>query len=110
MELPVVAFRVPGVIDAIEDGVTGRLVNPLNVKELAETLGQYLCDGALRNQHGQAGRRRVTELFEREKVWAALTKFYASVAFEHSPGTFEHRSGTDERHPAYAARQCTRSI
>ena len=32
MELPAVAFRVPGVVDAIEDGVTGRLVTALNVK------------------------------------------------------------------------------
>ena len=86
MELPVVAFRVPGVVDAVEDGVTGWLVNPLNVRELAEALGQYLRDGALRKRHGQAGRRRVTELFERERVWAALTKFYASMAFEHSVG------------------------
>jgi lipopolysaccharide/colanic/teichoic acid biosynthesis glycosyltransferase len=89
MELPVVAFRVPGVVDAVEDGVTGRLVDPLNVKELAETLGDYLRDGALRRQHGQAGRLRVTELFPRDKVWAGLTAFYASLALESRAGVYQ---------------------
>jgi glycosyltransferase involved in cell wall biosynthesis len=41
MELPVVAFRVPGVTDTVEDQVTGRLVDPLNVQELAGALGDY---------------------------------------------------------------------
>jgi hypothetical protein len=48
MELPVAAFRVPGVIDTVEDKVTGRLVDPLNVRQVAATVGDYLRDGALR--------------------------------------------------------------
>jgi lipopolysaccharide/colanic/teichoic acid biosynthesis glycosyltransferase len=89
MELPVVAFRVPGVVDAVEDGMTGRLVTALNVKELAETLGDYLRDATLRRRHGQAARQRVAERFRREKVWAALTEFYASLAFEHPAGMYQ---------------------
>jgi lipopolysaccharide/colanic/teichoic acid biosynthesis glycosyltransferase len=89
MELPVVAFRIPGVVDAVEDTVTGRLVDPLNVNQLAEALGEYLRDDALRTAHGQAGRSRVTERFRRERVWAALTEFYASLAFEHSAGLYQ---------------------
>ena len=89
MELPVVAFRVPGVVDAVEDGVTGRLVTALNVKELAETLGDYLRDATLRRRHGQAARQRVTERFRRERVWAALTEFYASLALEHPAGMYQ---------------------
>ena len=89
MELPAVAFRVPGVVDAIEDGVTGRVVTALNVKELAETLGDYLRDSTLRRRHGQAARLRVTELFRREKVWAALTDFYKSLASERPAGIYQ---------------------
>src|SRR5204863_7486064 len=81
MELPVVAFRVPGVVDAVDDGVTGRLVTALNVKELAETLGDYLRDASLRRRHGQAARQRVTERVGQKKVWAALAECYASLAF-----------------------------
>jgi len=80
MELPVVAFAVPGTVDAVEHDVTGRLVEPLDVEALAGALRTYLRDPAMRQHHGQAGRRRVVARFGREKVWMELTKFYLSVA------------------------------
>jgi lipopolysaccharide/colanic/teichoic acid biosynthesis glycosyltransferase len=89
MELPVVAFRIPGVVDAVEDTVTGRLVDPLNVNDLAMALDEYSRNDALRTEHGRAGRLRVTERFQREKVWAAQTEFYASLAVEHRPGFYQ---------------------
>ena len=80
MELPVVAFRVPGMVDTVEDGVTGRLVEPLRVDALTDALHAYLLDPATRARHGQAGRRRVVALFSRALVWTALTSFYSSLA------------------------------
>ena len=84
MQLPVVAFRVPGVVDTVQDGVTGRLVEPLQVNALADALHTYLSNAALRQQHGAAGRRHVIALFRRELVWSALTDFYASLAARYS--------------------------
>jgi glycosyltransferase involved in cell wall biosynthesis len=79
MEVPVVAFRVPGVVDAVESGTTGELVDPLCAEQIAAAIGKYFQQPSLRKKHGRAGRHRVHEFFAREKVWAALTKFYLSV-------------------------------
>jgi glycosyltransferase involved in cell wall biosynthesis len=79
MEVPVVAFRVPGVVDAVESGTTGELVDPLCAEQIAAAIGKYFQQPSLRKKHGRAGRDRVHEFFAREKVWAALTKFYLSV-------------------------------
>ena len=79
MELPVVAFRVPGVIDAVDSGMTGELVDPLSFEQIAAAVCKYFRQPSLRRQHGRAGRLRVHTFFTREKVWASLTKFYLSV-------------------------------
>ena len=79
MEVPVVAFRVPGVVDAVESGTTGELVDPLCPEQIAAAISKYFQQPSLRKKHGRAGRHRVHEFFAREKVWAALTKFYLSV-------------------------------
>jgi glycosyltransferase involved in cell wall biosynthesis len=78
--LPVAGFRATGTIDAVQDGVTGTLVDIGDVAGLASALEQYAADAALRARHGEAGRRRVSEHFNREVVWAALAKVYAELA------------------------------
>jgi glycosyltransferase involved in cell wall biosynthesis len=79
MELPVVGFRVPGVIDAVDSGTTGELVDPLSSEQIAAAISNYFRQPSLRRKHGRAGRQRIHDFFSREKVWAALTKFYLSV-------------------------------
>jgi glycosyltransferase involved in cell wall biosynthesis len=79
MELPIVAFRVSGVVDAVADGVTGRLVDAFDVEGLTTALQAYLEDDRLRTQHGQAGRRHVGALFSRALVWQTLLIFYSSL-------------------------------
>lgn len=64
LELPVVATRVPGCLDAVIDGQTGTLVPPRNVEALAEAVRAYLRDGERRRQHGLAGRARVVRDFD----------------------------------------------
>jgi glycosyltransferase involved in cell wall biosynthesis len=79
MELPVVGFRVPGVTDAVVSGQTGELVEPHSAQQIAEAICKYFRQPSLRKRHGRAARKRVQTFFTREKVWAALTKFYLSV-------------------------------
>jgi len=101
MELPVVAFRVPGMIDAVDDGVTGRLIEPLSVEALADALQDYLLDPAKCAAHGRAGRRRVVALFPQELVWAAIADFYSSLAASGAPrrsnGVATHRRPSGDR-------------
>jgi glycosyltransferase involved in cell wall biosynthesis len=61
--VPAVATCVGGVLRLIEDEVTGLLVQPGSVAQLAAGLGRLLTDEALRQRLARHGRRRVTECF-----------------------------------------------
>ncbi len=82
MALPVVATRVPGCVDAVVDGVTGRLVPPRDPSALAAALRSYLADPALRASHGAAARGRVLADFEQGRFWSALRAEYLSALAE----------------------------
>jgi glycosyltransferase involved in cell wall biosynthesis len=61
--LPVVATRVGGLPEAIEDGRTGALVPPGRPAELAAALLTLLADPELARRMGEAGRSRVEARF-----------------------------------------------
>ncbi|MGB2869445.1 MAG: glycosyltransferase family 4 protein, partial [Bacteroidota bacterium] len=60
---PVVAARTAHIIDLMNDGVDGLLVNPKAPGELAQSLGRLLEDDELCNRLGRAGMKRATEEF-----------------------------------------------
>lgn len=82
MELPVVATRIPGCIDAIEDGVTGTLVPVRDADALATAIRAYLDDPELRQRHGKAGRERVLRDFRQEVIWEAIYQEYCRLLRE----------------------------
>jgi phosphatidylinositol alpha-1,6-mannosyltransferase len=55
---PVLGGRVGGTLDSVVDGVTGLLVDPESVHEVAEGLLQILTDRELAARLGHAGRQR----------------------------------------------------
>jgi glycosyltransferase involved in cell wall biosynthesis len=61
--LPVVAFDVGGVNEAVCDGSTGLLVGRGNSGELADAALKLLVDESLRQRLGGAGRKFVSETF-----------------------------------------------
>lgn len=62
--LPVVACRVGGMTEIVEDGVTGFLVDPRRLDaELPARISLLLEDEALRTRMGALGRERVVERF-----------------------------------------------
>jgi glycosyltransferase involved in cell wall biosynthesis len=71
-ELPVVAFRATGAVDAVEDGVTGTVVELGNAHALAEGLVRYLNDPELCQRHGRGGLARVLRDYQPEPIWAAM--------------------------------------
>lgn len=75
-ELPVVGFRVTGVVDAVEDGKTGALVERGNVEALADALATYLREPARAAAHGRAARERVVRLYDRRIVWKNWLEHY----------------------------------
>jgi colanic acid/amylovoran biosynthesis glycosyltransferase len=64
---PVVATAVGGLLDLVEDGVTGLLVPPRDTTALREALTRLLGDGELRRSMGVAARQRIAARFS----WAA---------------------------------------
>ena len=63
MGLPVVASRVGGLAEIVEDGRTGFLVKPGDAVELAGAVQRLMDSPDMRARMGQAGRRRAVEHF-----------------------------------------------
>ncbi len=82
METPVVGFRVTGVVDAVQDGVTGTLVPTGDAEAFATALMNYLGDPQLRSAHGKAGRERMLKCFRPETVWQSWRELYLQLAKE----------------------------
>lgn len=78
-ERPVVATRVGGVPDLVEDGLTGRLVPPDDPAALADALVGLLGDGPRRQALGQAARRRVVPAFAAERLVAGMQGLYEEL-------------------------------
>lgn len=72
MEIPCVATWITGVPELIRNGIDGLLVPPSNIEAFAAALRQLLDDPDLRLRMGQAGRRRVLDMFDLQKNAAAL--------------------------------------
>lgn len=70
--LPVVAGRSGGAHEAVDDGVTGWVVDPGSVAEVAGAVGRALSDAAARSEMGTAGRRRAVEEFSYDALVARL--------------------------------------
>jgi type III pantothenate kinase len=67
---PVVASAVGGLLDAVEDGVTGLLVPPRDPAALRTALMRLLEDPDLRGRLGRAAREKA----RRELSWEASTQ------------------------------------
>lgn len=74
--LPIVATRVGGNPELVEDGVNGILVPRQNPDALASAIGRYLGDARLRAVHGDASRRRAVERFGLDRMCADYGRLY----------------------------------
>jgi glycosyltransferase involved in cell wall biosynthesis len=68
----VVASRLSGIPELVEDGVTGLTVTPGDPAGLADAIGTLLADPARREVLAAAGRRRVEADFDLDRNAAAL--------------------------------------
>jgi glycosyltransferase involved in cell wall biosynthesis len=74
--LPVVATRVGGNPELIENGETGWLTEPQSVDDMMAAMRRYAESADLRAAHGQAGRARVESRFSLAAMVSAYTRTY----------------------------------
>lgn len=74
--VPVVATRVGGVVEIIEDGKNGLLVHPRDDEALAEAISRILKDPPLAARLAQEGRRKVEEKFSLVRMAEDTLKVY----------------------------------
>ncbi len=66
-ELPCIGTSVGGIVDAVEDGVTGLLVSPGNIEQLSAAVVRLADSRELRHEMGRAGRLRAERIHSVER-------------------------------------------
>ncbi len=79
--LPVVATRVGGLPEVVDDGVTGLLVPPADPAALAEAVLEVWNDPYRRDRMGRAGGRRAQEHFDVRRMVAEYEALYCGGAW-----------------------------
>ena len=74
--VPAVASKIYGIVDAIEDDVTGILFPPGDVNSLTQALLKLITDSDKLQLMGKAARERVLELFSSEKISSEMVMLY----------------------------------
>lgn len=77
--LPIVATAIGGVVDLIQDGVTGILAPPDDPDKLASALERLIRDARLRSDVGSHARVRAIEEFSLEKTISRVTDLYSHI-------------------------------
>ncbi len=77
--LPVVATAVGGVIEVVQDNVTGFLVPPGNPRDMAQCLVRLAIDPQMAAHMGRNGRKRVEELFDAKVMAQKTVEVYEEV-------------------------------
>lgn len=83
--VPVVASRAGGMPEAVQDAVTGFLVEPGDVPALADALRRLVDDRALRERMGAAARARVLERFSVDAMVEGNLAVYREVLQAREP-------------------------
>ena len=79
---PVIGGRSGGIPDAIEEGVTGLLVDPLDSDDVADAMTRILLDRELSDRLGRQGRARAVREFSWSQAGAKIQGILDSVVRE----------------------------
>lgn len=84
---PVVASRLSGIPEAVQDGITGRLCEPGDARALAAALTELAGDADRRRALGEAGRHSWEREFSLEAMTQATLALYAAPGSASSPAS-----------------------
>jgi glycosyltransferase involved in cell wall biosynthesis len=97
--LPIVATHVGSVAESVEQEVTGFLVPPDSVDEMASRWLDLMDDGPLRQSMGAAGRRRVVERWSLEVMVQGYEDLITEI-YERKTSSRESRNPIEVANPA----------
>ncbi|MFG0330581.1 MAG: glycosyltransferase family 4 protein [Phycisphaerales bacterium] len=78
--LPILATRIPGVVDWFRDGIDATLVEPGQIDAFAAAWRLLLADAARRRSLGTAARERVTAIASLPRIVERLDQIYDEAA------------------------------
>jgi glycosyltransferase involved in cell wall biosynthesis len=78
--VPVVATAAGGIVEAVEDGVTGRLAPVGDHASLAAALVEVLADPARRARMGEAARERFRARFTAARMVEETLRVYGAAS------------------------------
>jgi glycosyltransferase involved in cell wall biosynthesis len=87
--VPVIATRVGGNPEAVEDGVSGLLVPARDSAALADAIGRLLQNRALALKMAQAGKKRIAETFSMERSIREVERLYEQLVSTSGPCLME---------------------
>ena len=87
VEVPVVASRVDGIPDVVDEGRGGLLVPPGDEQALAAAIGRLIADAGLRAEMGRAGRAFVQERYRWQENTAQMEHLYRYLLEAHTGST-----------------------
>lgn len=74
--IPAIASKIYGITDAIEDGITGVLHPPGDIKAIADCMKYIVADSSKRISMGKLAQKRALEKFSQERLTNAFIDFY----------------------------------
>lgn len=77
--IPVIASRIYGITDALEENVTGLLHEPRDSEELHGQMKRLIDNPGIRKKMGEDARLRAQRDFSRESVTAAVVAYYKKM-------------------------------
>ena len=80
---PIVATKIPGAVDVLEDGVDGLLVAKEDAQALASAINQLLADRSQAQRLGEAARRKALGEYTVERMVERTRQLYHDLLQEH---------------------------
>jgi glycosyltransferase involved in cell wall biosynthesis len=78
-ERPVVSFALGGPVEILDDGKTGRLVEPFDLEAMADAVGSLLADRDAAATMGRRGRAVACDRFSADGYAAKVQDVYQRV-------------------------------
>jgi glycosyltransferase involved in cell wall biosynthesis len=97
MGVPIVSTRIPGVINSVQDGVTGLLVPPGVSEPFVEAVQRLVDDPGLRTTLGEAARRHVSARFSEQRVNQLWISEYRNLTRESLDRFADRRAAENPR-------------